>query len=365
MTAGDNKVALYQFFFLFIQTEIGVSILSLPYVVFLLAHNDGWISMLLAGAITQILILILWMLCRRFRSSSIYVVSRKLFGKWIGSLLIIIYSVYFAATASIILVLFSKVINVWVLPHTPYWVTMVLMVIAGVYISRENLRVLARFYTFVSFLIIMLIAFMVYSLKDANYLYLFPIGNSSWEDILMGAKGATLSMLGFESLLVFYPLVKGTDSQKLKVAAFANLFVTLFYTLIILCCFLNFSPEEIPLLPEPLLYMFKAFSFTIIERIDLFFLSVWMVTVATSFMTYLFLASNGLAHLFRKKNHKPLVPIAALAIFIAAMIPKQNEMLIQALDQRFQQISILFVAVLPMLFLLFSYILHKKEASGQ
>lgn len=364
MIKGENRVAPYQFFFLIIQTEIGISILSLPYTVFALAKHDGWISMLLAGAITQLLILILWMLCKRFHRSSIFAIPGKIMGKWMGTVFLIAYYVYFSATASLILILFCRMLSIWVLPRTPHWVTMFLMVIAGVYITKENLRVLARFYVFVSVLIVILIAFIVYSFKDANYLYLLPIGQAGWQKILLGSKGATFSMLGFESLLVLYPLVKGTDSKKLKIASYANLFVTLFYVLIIMSCFLFFSPVELPLLPEPVLFMLKSFTFKILERIDLLFISIWVVTVATSFMTYLYMASTGLANLFGQRNHRRWVPIAALMIFIAALIPSQNELVIQKISDSYQPISMIFVVVLPLCLLLLSYLLRKKEVSS-
>lgn len=361
MREGENKVAPYQFFFLIIQSMIGVSLLSLPYTVFQVAKDDGWISMLLAGVITQILLLIMWLLARRFESSTIFEISRKIFGKWIGTVFLIGYLCYFIATASVILLLFSRVLNVWVLPRTPTWATMFLMTLGGMQISRSNLRVFGRFYTFVSILILVLLIFLSYTYKDANFLYLLPVGQSGWKDILTGSKGATLSMLGFESFMVLYPFVKGSPSKKLKIACFANLFVTLFYTVIIVSCFLYFSPAEMALVPEPVLYMLKSFSFSIISRIDLLFLSIWVVTVTTSFMTYFYMVGNGLAHLFNKRNHNGVDLIGAVVIFIVALIPGQNETTIDTIDKAFQQFSIVFVAALPLLFLLCSYLFRKKD----
>lgn len=63
-----------QLLFFIIQTQIGVGILSLPYSVFQRAKQDGWMSILLAGLVVQLLILLFWMLAkdsRNFRTSDI------------------------------------------------------------------------------------------------------------------------------------------------------------------------------------------------------------------------------------------------------------------------------------------------------
>ncbi|HEU5138704.1 MAG TPA: GerAB/ArcD/ProY family transporter [Bacillales bacterium] len=361
MIKGENHVTTNQLFFLIIQTQIGVSILSLPYTVFLAAKGDGWISMLLAGGITQILILMIWVLNRRFYHSTLFTIAKRITGKWAGTLISLGYFGYFVLTGSLILILFSRTLNVWVLPKTPQWIIILLMVAAGVYIAKENLRVLARFYTFVSVLFVFLLFFMVFTLKDSNYLYLLPIGQSGVSGISQGVKAAFSSMAGFEILLVIYPYVQGSATQKLKAATYANLFVTLFYTFIILTCFMYFSPAEIALVPEPLLYMFKAFSFKIIERIDLIFLSIWVVAVTTSFMTYLYLASNGLAHCLGQRNHARLVPFTAAIIFIISIIPGENELAIRSFSQFIGSIGLVFIIVLPALLLLGAYLFRMRE----
>lgn len=348
-------------FILIVQTEIGVSILSLPNLIFQQADTDGWLSMLIAGGITQILILIIWLLNTRFKQSTIFAISRKILGKWLGTVIIMAYIAYFCATGSIILILFTRMITLWVLPRTPYWTLMLLLLAAGMDMARDNLRVLARFCTFTMFLLVLFMLFVVYGFKDGHFIYLLPIGHAGFFNILLGSKKATLSVLGFEMILVIYPFVQGTSMQKLKAASMANLFVTLFYTLTILCVYLYFNPAQIPLLPEPVLYMLKAFKFTIIERVDLLFVSVWIVIVAASFMTYLYLATVGLSELFNKKKHASFVPVAAFFTFVPALIPNQNEIIITKINHFFEQVSVAFVMAIPLFLLLISFIFGKKE----
>lgn len=48
-TTLKTKLSRRQYFFIIVQTEIGVGILSLPYDLHSKAKQDGWISLLIGG----------------------------------------------------------------------------------------------------------------------------------------------------------------------------------------------------------------------------------------------------------------------------------------------------------------------------
>lgn len=358
-----NKISGKQLFFLVVQTQIGVGVLSLSYDVFSISKQDGWISVLLAGIFVQGAIFVIWALCRRFPSFPFYAFLPQILGKWAGNLLSFFYICYFIVTAALILVLFGEMINVWILPDTPTFLIILLMLITGVYICVENFRVLARFYTFVSLLLLGLFLLMTYALRDANPLYLLPVGESGFLNILKGSKEAILSLTGIEVLLVLYPYTQGRSYGKLKWVSLANLFVTLFYTYTVLVSLAYFSPQEIALVPQPVIYMLKAFEFNVITRIDLIFLSIWIVSVATSFITYLFIASKGIAYLFKKENnHAKFVPWVGASVFVIALLPNNDELKISAFNTFVSQLSLIFVLGIPVVLLLYSYLFHKKKS---
>ncbi|WP_412675597.1 GerAB/ArcD/ProY family transporter [Alkalihalophilus marmarensis] len=110
---------------------------------------------------------------------------------------------------------------------------------------------------------------------------------------MLSAKAATLSLLGFEIFIILFATTEGSIKTKVKAATIANVTVTLIYAYLAFTCYIFFSPEEIDLVPEPILYLIKSFSFIVLERTDLIFLTVWMVSVLTSFVGYLYIASLG------------------------------------------------------------------------
>lgn len=361
MKQNKNRITNKQLVFMIIQAQIGVGILSLPHDVALLAKQDGWISTLLAGIISQAIIFAFWGLSRRFPSSSLYEILPKLLGKVVGKVLILSYALYFMVTGSLVLARYSDILDKWILPRTPNWITMVLILITCIYIVNAGLTSIARFYVLVSPILFVLLVLIVYAMKDANFLYIFPVGGHSILTILKGSKEAAFSMLGFELFLFIHPYVQASGKEKLIAITTANIFVTFYYTFLVFAALVYFEPNiDIGLTPEPLLYMIKAYSFQVLERTDLFFLSLWLVVVATSIANWLFLSSMGLASLFRKKHYAGCLPIVAGVNLILALLPDQGRDF-EHFNHFLGPTHYIFIGIIPILLLILSWVFSKKE----
>lgn len=193
-----------------------------------------------------------------------------------------------------------------------------------------------------------------------NIVYLFPILEKGWGRVLTGVNEALLSFLGYIVALFIYSKVNGTHKQKLRVMLYAHSFVFLFYFIIVFVSFTYFSTEEIKLVPEPILYMLKAFELPVIARLDLFFISIWVVNVATTFSTYLYMASLGVSHLCplcTKTTASILVGVVVLALtlYVGYDMGKTNQ-----LDQIIIRLGYIFSILLPLVMLPLSYFRKKR-----
>lgn len=361
MKPTANRITNKQLVFMIIRAQIGVGILSLPHDVGLIAKQDGWISTLLAGVLSQAIIFVIWGLCRRFPDLSLYQILPKLLGRVLGKLVILSYALYFMVTGSLVLARYSDIIDKWILPRTPNWITMLLMLLSCIYIVSVGLTSIARFYVLVSPILIVLVVLISYSMKDANLLYLFPIGDHSIPTLLKGSKEASFSMLGFELFLFIHPHVQSSGKEKLIAITTANIFVTIYYTFMVIACIVFFEPNvDIALTPEPILYMIKAYSIQVLERTDLFFLSLWLVIVATSIANWLLLSTMGLASLVRKKHYARFLPFVAGIYLVLALIPDQGQNF-ESFNQFLGPSHYIFIVIIPVLLLILSFILSKKE----
>ena len=315
---NETKISRRQFFFMIIQTQIGVGILSMPYDLHKVAKQDGWMSLLLGGLLLQIVLVVLWLIARSYPELNFFQIIEKAFTKWIGKFISLAFIFYFILIAVLIVLLFGRMISLWVLPSTPFWVLCSLMVMICLYFLSSNLTVIARLYTFLSFLLFFLFVLMLYSMKEMKIMYILPIMHEGWGPIFKGINQAILSFFGYIVSLVLFSRVEGKPKQKLITIFQAHWFVLCFYLFIVISCYTFFSTAQIDFVPEPVLYMLKSYEFSILARVDLFFISIWIVSVATSLTTYLFMSSIGLLTVFNTHKYRLMSIIIGLIVFCMA-----------------------------------------------
>ncbi|MFC0523326.1 GerAB/ArcD/ProY family transporter [Pontibacillus salicampi] len=361
MNANQEKISRNQLFFVIVQTQIGVGVLSLPYDLHMEAKQDGWISLLIAGIIIQILIILFWLLSSRFPTSNYFEIIQRVLGKFLGKGLVFIYCIYFLGVILLILLLYAKIINAWLLPRTPLWITSLLMLSVSVYLAKDQLRIIARVYTFVSLLLGLLIAFLLFAIQDSQLMYIFPVGDASLQELGGGVIKASISLLGYFIILVAYPYTEGTAPQRLKTISYANLFVVLFYAFTVIVSYTYFGTKEIEYITEPVLYLLKAFEMSFITRIDMFFLSIWIVSVATSVTTYLYIAGLGLANIFNQPSHEHFTIIVGVVMFFITTGLGVKYTTIQSVNSILSNAGLVASVGVPLIILFLSFLLNKKD----
>ncbi|EIT87100.1 spore germination protein GerKB [Fictibacillus macauensis ZFHKF-1] len=357
----DDSITSAQFTFFLLQTQIGVGILSMPYNIHLIAKSDSWASVIVAGCVIQLYLFLFYRLTVKYPTLSLFDLVEKLFGRYIGRFVIFLYIVFFLLMAASILSMFSQVICLWILPLTPRWLLIIIMGGIGAYAVRGPIKNLARFFVFVSVLLIFFIVLVVYGFFEADYLNVLPMGKEGFMPIVKGSEKAMYSMLGFEVYLIVAPFVKAKPYEKLKAATISNVSVTALYTFLTFMCIVFFGIKEFDLVPQPILYMIKSFSFEVLERIDLVFLSFWIVSVATTYMGYLLAAARGMLALAKtpRKEHTPFVKLALIPTLFIATIPHGVYEAATMLNE-ISRLSLIFVFLIPTLLVIRSFMGKKK-----
>ncbi|MFD2444399.1 endospore germination permease [Bacillus sp. CGMCC 1.16607] len=356
---NEKTITQNQLFFVIIQAQIGIGFLSLPYNAHHYAKSDSWISVIMAGVCIQIFILLIWLLMREHKGKTIFEISKTVLGKYVGSIINTAYILYGVMVMSLVLVLFGDLIERWILETTPKAVTLLLILTAGIYLGKQNLRVIARFFTIVNVILIVLFVVSLFTFsQNLSFTNLLPIGHTGFKPIVLGAHEVIVSLLGFEIILIILPLTQGIEFRSYKRVAWANVAVILFYLYFSILSLVIFSPKEIAIIPEPVLYMLKGLSFRLIERVDMIVLSYWIFPMMTSCVVYLYIASMGAAKLFHKGKRKYPVWYLSILVYGIALIPS-SEKEIQAFGKYVSLASYIFIAVIPLILLALSLILKK------
>ncbi|WP_025680867.1 GerAB/ArcD/ProY family transporter [Paenibacillus massiliensis] len=357
----ESTITRGQLFFMIMKFEIGVDILSLPYRIHLIAKGGGWISVLIGGMLIQLIILMCWLLLRRFPTSSIYQIMMRITGRWIGAILVIAYAAYYLLMGTSVLVNAYDVINRWMLQNTPRWAILVLFMFSSIYLVRQNLRTIARVLVLISFLIAPMMLLISYGIMQTNLLYLLPLTEAGWSQIISASTESLMAMFGFEFFLVVLPLVQGTSKGKLGTITAASGLVSLLYGFTVFICSTAFSPQQLSMMPEPVIYLLRSIPLGTMDRADFLFLPIWIISIFGAICGNYYAASYGIAYLCKLKSHKNVVPFVVLASCTIASLPQRQEDL-EAISTIANQSAYYFLIILPLLLLILSYILKKKEA---
>lgn len=337
-------------FFLIIQAQIGIGILTLPYVLYNKVQQDAWISLLIAGALSQVVIVILVSLSKVSLKENLYELSSKLLGRFLGNALNICYVLYFITYSMLLLFLVSDVIITWILHRTPQWAIILLILLAASYIAKEHLLTISKSFLVFSLLFAFLIVtiFFVY-VQDVHFGRLLPFASKEPLQIVSSSPQAFVSLIGFELILFIMPFIK-KPAESLKVLSIANGFTLSLYLFLLITCIVYFSVDQFKLVNEPLLYMLRGLSFKYIERIDIIFLSFWIIPITTSLVTQLFTASLGVQNLFSIGRSKSVYIIVGV-LFILGMLPINN-FIKESLSSLMTYLNIIFIFFIPTLLLI-------------
>ncbi|MCM3626650.1 spore germination protein [Paenibacillus glycanilyticus] len=348
-----------QLFFLIIKTQIGIGLLSLPSVIQHSAGGDAWISVLGSGLAIQLLILVYWHLCKRYPGMNLSEMTIVFFGSYIGRSVNAIYYCFFVIIAGYACTLYVRLIKVWLLPLTPGWVLLLLIIGVSIYLALEDLRVIARFYQLaaVLFVLLFVISLATFS-NDIHLSNILPVGQSDISQIISGSEKTFFAMLGFEVILYFSAQVKDTPSGILKTITMANWFVTLFYSYFVFICLIGFSQEALSKVKEPVLFLLRGLTFQLFDRLDLIFLTIWIIPMSATIVSYFCLAGKSLAT--SKKGYQRLVWISGLLVLlVGSYLYKQENM--ESISQWIEYGYLLMIVAVPLLMWILSFLFRSRH----
>lgn len=353
-----RKLNTFQLSLLLLHAQIGVGMITLVTDVYFKAGVDSWISIIVAGSFIQILILLFSLLFRRFPGKNFFQILEIVFGKWIGKFSTILLCIYFIMISAILISKYIVILKSWLLPLTPKWILILILMLITIYVAKENLHVITRFYFLALFVVYIFFGFVIYSLKDANITYILPIANNGIFPILKGSQIASYSFQGFEYLLFLAPYTLASNRRIIVTASVTNWFITFFYMFVVLANQLFFSGEEIKLITEPIFYLVKSISFQIIERPDLIFTSLWIVLVITSTVILFYIISLGLSTVLNTAKRTPFLYISTAISFLISLFLYGEERINNVTD-KFHVFILFFSAVFPLLVLVISRLMKR------
>ncbi|MCZ8535871.1 spore germination protein [Paenisporosarcina quisquiliarum] len=196
------------------------------------------------------------------------------------------YSAYWLLLVVTFLAYIQKSLSVWAFPLTPPSVIIGAVVLLSFYANISRPESVMNLGVLLLPLFPLIFIFLSLATPDLVWTNVFPMGNITLKEWGIGLKEAKFAFIGTELYLFYRTFV--LKSEKIDVKSLMKFILTIstFYFITLVFILMFFSLEELKIIPEPLVYILKSQEVTFIERLDLFFIFIWM---AWSIITVVYL----------------------------------------------------------------------------
>ncbi|MDR6881279.1 GerAB/ArcD/ProY family transporter [Bacillus sp. 3255] len=352
-----EKLSLTQLVNLVILTQVGVSVLSIPFAESRHAGYDSWISIIIGGLVAQAVIIIIYLLSTRYGDRPLPQYIFNIVGKPIGVLLNVAIGLYCAESSLMVIISYTDVLSRWVLIRTPWFILIGISVIIAAHIASSSLRSIAVITQsiMIMFVVCWIIIF-ISGTGSGDIRHFLPIGSHGVSAIMKDALPAFWAYAGYELLLYVFPTLSYRKKKDVFIAmSAANGFTTFFYTIIAVIVTFNFSESQLKVIPEPMVFILRQFKWPVVQSLDIVFMTVWLSVTTVTAYVYLFLSARYLAFATGKEkgNHTVIVWLLAVICFLLGLWGSDRQVLFQ-FSSYHNIATVIVIAAIPTLLLLVS-----------
>lgn len=353
------QVSPFLVFYLVQSIQFGVGVLGFQRIISKAAGNDAWIVVLLSGLVAHITFWMIFHMLKKSNGKNIVDIHREYFGKWIGHSLTLLLAVYYLMLAITVLITYTEIVQVWMFPDLNVFIFTFLFLLLVYYILSGGFRVI----TGIAFLGVILPSYLIFTfifpLQYANYHNLFPVFHHTPGELFSGMFKMTLSMLGYEAILFYYPFVKNPEKAH-KWGQLGIAVTTFVYLIIMLVSIVYFSDAQIEKNIWATLTLWKIVEMPFVERFEYIGIANWNLIILPNVCIMLWCASRGLKQVFSFKQKKTILFILVISFIVLNTFNNREQ--INMLNDLLGQFGFYLTYVyIPLIFILSIVIRKIKE----
>ncbi|WP_028402701.1 spore germination protein [Ectobacillus panaciterrae] len=344
------------------NTILGTGILTLPRAsVKVVETPDVWISVILGGLIAMMAGVIIVKLGQQFPRKTFYQYSQEIVGKWVGGLLSLLIVCYFIMTCGFQTRSMTEVTSFLLLEGTPKWAIIMTFLWVGLYLVIDGINPIARLFDIIypiTIGIFLLVAFMSFGIFEIDNLR--PVLGLGVMPVLKGIKTTALAYTGPEVMLLLVAFME--QPNKAVKAVLVGIFIPMiFYVITVVMVIGALSIDGVVTRTWPTLTLMRSFEIPglLFERFESLLIVIWIMQMFATYAISLYIASLGLAQLFKKNIHPFMFGLLPV-IYIIAMTPKNINDLFK-LGDIVGDIALFLFGVMPPLLLIIARLKEGKH----
>lgn len=313
----ESYLTSSQLTLILVGSMIGISALTLPRDLLKTAQQDGWISCILGTVYPLYFTLIAKYLHKRFPAENILMLSKRYCGKFLGSILNLIFVLFFLLILTEVAAGISDILGTYMVPFLSRNKLIISVLLPPAFVSYKGIKTLARLNEVIFYTALIILLLSIAALKEGHLFNITPVFGSGVINLIKSTKETILSYAGIEILLIIYPFFK--DNKKIKSAGIkSTVFVSSVYTWVTFITIFYLGIDIIPKFIWPVIQVAESITIPVITSFRYIFMSLWTMIMFRVLANFYYAFAFGLSELITCVNRKSIVILTYPLIFYLA-----------------------------------------------
>lgn len=299
-----------------VGTMMGIGIFNLSNVLVKDAHEDAWISAALGGIYPLYLGLLGIYMIKKHPSENILDLSKSYLGKFTGTVLNMLFLVFFITNTIFVISGFSIVYRVYATAFLSAFRIISITALLAAITAYRGLKVIGKINTVAFYIAIIILVESFIALRRGNHLNLMPVFDAGVVNILKSTKESVFSYTGLEILFIIYPSVK--NNLKLGKEIFKAIGITvMIYTFTTALALYYLGADIVEKSYWPLITVSESLRLAVVNNFRVVFSFFWMAVALKSAANYYFASTFICSNILKKV--KRINIIGALYLIIVSI----------------------------------------------
>lgn len=323
----EKRISNRQLYFIIFVMLSGFTVISFPKIMANSAGTGAWIPILIATIVFSLTTSIIISLNNMFKGDTLFEYSTKLVGKVTTYIFTFIYILYFFGLCSMIMRSNSELVKLRLLPETPIWVTILLLVFFSTYAASKGLSNVGRIIEFFGIIILtfyILMGLLMWFYGDT--INILPLYDSKETGAYIKSLPLTIMpFLGFEMLTIMPFSTKNKKALRYGVGAIIT--TGAIYILTVYGTYQVLGVEDTGNYNNALLTAIRRVEidmFQFLKRLDIVAFAIWNFSIFSTVTVGVYTLSEYTSKLFPKSKGKVVLIVLGILIYISALIPNND-----------------------------------------
>lgn len=336
-----------------IMNLLGTEVLFFPNLIIQKGKQDAWICAILGGIYPVFMVRIAAYMCKKFPQDNILKLSKRFFGKFLGSILNVLFLVQFIVYSAVRSTQLSDLTRLFISYFLTQRLTLILILITIVYSTYKGVSVLGRANEVIYYFTIIMVLGPLGVFAAGNPSNLLPVFNvkSNLAGIAMATVRAGYNYFGIEIIFLLYPYLK-SKGELLKAGLKASLICIGIFAWFTFAAIYYFGIDIMPKYLWIVVECTKAFRMITIKNFTFIFMFFWVLIALNNISNNYFSSTLILNELCRSLDRKKYtIIIAPMIFYIALKFSNEtvNRSIMSNLIPLFSAFDIIYVSIIALL----------------